>query len=77
MKTLITKTLFFFFLIACGCSQASGDFCKVNQDCEDPLICCYQAINGEYGHCTEPDNCNGDAGIDDIQQDSDTNFPSG
>ncbi len=76
MKIIFTKILFFLFLIGCGCSQTSGDTCKVNQDCEDPLICCYQAINAESGHCTEADNCNTDAGTIDVSEDQESDIPS-
>jgi hypothetical protein len=46
-----------------GCSQAEGDACQVDRDCDDGLVC---QVSGSRGTCEQPEMDAGadDAGID-------------
>jgi hypothetical protein len=45
-----------------ACSQAEGDACQVDRDCEDGLICNRNALGSDRGECVVPGSDTGGGG---------------
>ncbi|MBU1222209.1 hypothetical protein KKF34_11635 [Myxococcota bacterium] len=65
-----------FVILGSACTQAEGNSCFVNKDCEEGLVCCVQNLLNEQGKCVPPNECITDTAGNDSDTINDGNTDS-